>query len=68
MPDLDPFWLGEKSPDDTNHLSQPHSMGSNTACWFIGKYGLSNAISEDPNEVTEVFLKSQNNFKILIVI
>ena len=23
------------------------------ACWFIGKYGLSNAISEDPNEVKE---------------
>ena len=45
--------VGEKSPDDTNHLMQPHSMGSNTACWFIGKYGLSNAISEDPNEVTE---------------
>ena len=53
VPDLGPFWLGEKSPDDTNHLTQPHSMGSNTACWFIGKYGLSNAISEDPNEVTE---------------
>ena len=41
------------SPDDTNHLTQPHSMGSNTACWFIGKYGLSNAISEDPNEMPE---------------
>ena len=53
VPDLGPFWLGEKSPDDTNHLTQPHSFGSNTACWFIGKYGLSNAISEDPNEVTE---------------
>ena len=53
VPDLGPFWLGEKSPDDTNHLTQPHSMGSNTACWFIGKYGLSNAISEDPNEVTK---------------
>ena len=53
VPDLGSFWLGEKSPDDTNHLTQPHSMGSNTACWFIGKYGLSNAISEDPNEVTE---------------
>ena len=53
VPDLGPFWLGGKSPDDTNHLTQPHSMGSNTACWFIGKYGLSNAISEDPNEVTK---------------
>ena len=53
VPDLGPFWLGEKSPDDTNHLKQPHSMGSNTASWFIGKYGLSNAISEDPNEVNE---------------
>ena len=53
VPDLGPFWLGEKTPDDTNHLTQPHSMGSNTACWFIGKYGLSNTISEDPNEVTE---------------
>ena len=53
VPDLGPFWLGGKSPDDKNHLTQPHSMGSNTACWFIGKYGLSNAISEDPNEVTE---------------
>ena len=53
VPDLGPFWMGEKSPDDTNHLTQPHSMGSNTACWFIGKYGLSNAIREDPNEVTE---------------
>ena len=62
VPDLGPFWMGEKSPDDTNHLTQPHSMGSNTACWFIGKYGLSNAISEDPNEVTEfcgVSLKSK---------
>ena len=53
VPDLGPFWVEEKSPDDTNHLTQPHSMGSNTTCWFIGKYGLSNAISEDPNEVTE---------------
>ena len=53
VPDLGPFWLGKKSPDDTNHLTQPHSMWSNTACWFIGKDGLSNAISEDPNEVTE---------------
>ena len=62
VPDLGPFWMGEKSPDDTNHLTQPHSRGSNTACWFIGKYGLSNAISEDPNEVTEfcgVSLKSK---------
>ena len=32
VPDLGPFWMGEKSPDDTNHLTQPHSMGSNTAC------------------------------------
>ena len=53
VPDLGPFCFGEKSPDDTNHLMQPHSMVSNTACWFIGKYGLSNAISEDPNEVPE---------------
>ena len=53
VPDLGSFCFGEKSPDDTNHLTQPHSMGSNTACWFIGKYGLSNAISEDPNEVPE---------------
>ena len=66
VPDLGLFWFGEKSPDDTNHLTQPHSMGSNTACLFIGKYGLSSAISEDPNEWR--FLKSQNNFKILIVI
>ena len=21
VPDLGPFWLGEKSPDDTNHLT-----------------------------------------------
>ena len=53
VPDLGPFCFGEKSPDDTNHLTQPHGMGSNTAFWFIGKYGLSNAISEDPNEVPE---------------
>ena len=53
VPDLGPFCFGEKSPDDTNHLTLPHSMGSNTSCWFIGKYGLSNAISEDPNEVPE---------------
>ena len=53
VPDLGPFCLGGKSPDDTNHLTQPHSMGCNTAYWFIGKYGLSNAISEDPNEVPE---------------
>ena len=53
VPDLGPFWMGEKSPDDTNHLTQPRSMGSNTACWFIGKYGLSNAISDGPKEVTE---------------
>ena len=53
VPDLGPFCFGEKSPNDTNHLTQPHSLGSNTACWFIGKYGLSNAISEDPNEVPE---------------
>ena len=53
VPDLGPFCFGEKSPDDINHLTQPHSMGSNTACWFIDKYGLSNAISEDPNEVPE---------------
>ena len=33
VPDLDPFCL-----DVTNHLTQPHSMGSNTACWFIGKF------------------------------
>ena len=65
VPDLGPFCLGEKSPDDTSHLTQPHSMGSNTACWFV-KYGLSNAISEDPNGVPE--FQSQNNFKILIVI
>ena len=54
VPDLGPFGLGGgESPDDTSHLTQPHSMGSNTACWFIGKYGLSNAISEDLNEVPE---------------
>ena len=47
------IWVHFAWADDTNHLTQPHSMGSNTACWFIGKYGLSNAISEDPNEVTE---------------
>ena len=35
------------------HLFESQQYGSNTACWFIGKYGLSNAISEDPNEVTE---------------
>ena len=33
VPDLGPFCL-----DVTNHLTQPHSMGSNTACWFIGKF------------------------------
>ena len=56
VPDLGPVCLeggGGESPDDTNHLTQPHSMGSNTACWFIGKYGLSNAISEYPNDVSE---------------
>ena len=41
VPDLGPFCLGEKSPEDTIHLTHPHSMGSKTACWFIGKDGLS---------------------------
>ena len=48
-----PYTIGGISQDDTNHLTQPHTIGSNTACWFIGKYGLSNANSEDPNEVPE---------------
>ena len=60
-------FLGGKSPDDTIHLTQPHSMG-----WRVG--GLSNAISDYPNEVSEFCgvslrsLKKQNNFKLLIVI
>ena len=62
VPDLVPFWMGEKSPDDTNHLTQPHSMGSNTACWFIAKYDLSKAISEDPNEVRFLKVKIISRF------
>ena len=63
VPDLGPFWLG-KNHQMTQITSRNHTAWgpSNTACWFIGKYGLSNAISEDPNEVTEfcgVSLKSK---------
>ena len=61
---------GGKSPDDTNHLTQPHGMGSNMACWFIGNmaYPMQSVKTRMRCLSSVAFIKSQNNFKILIVI
>ena len=70
VPDLGPFCLREKTPDDTNHLTQPHSMGPIRCVGLLVNtaYPMQSVKTRMRCLSSVAFLKSQNNFRILFVI
>ena len=67
MPDLGPFCFGEKSPDDTNHLTNHTAWGPIRRVGLLVNtaYPMQSVKTRMRCLSSVAFLKSPNNFKIL---